>query len=302
MSEPALFSFLGLGLFVAIVIFNFEISSLLVLALVFYRAVNRMTTLQSLFQNLVNTESFVKAVSLKIEEAQEAREKFTGSQPPVLERGITARNVEISYGEKQVLKNVSLEVPKGSMTSIIGPSGSGKTTFVDLIIGLNRPDDGEIYVDDTPLQDIDIRAWRRRIGYVPQELFLFNDTILANVTLHDPSISEDDAMAALKGAGAWEFVSALPAGVGSIVGERGAQLSGGQRQRIALARAMARKPDLLILDEPTTALDPDTEAEICATLSQLSGSVTILAISHQKALRDAADVRYRIDGGRIFRE
>ena len=135
---------------------------------------------------------------------------------------------------------------------------------------------------------------------MPQELFLFNDTVLANITLHDPDISEEDAIVALRDAGAWEFVAALPEGIHSIVGEQGAQLSGGQRQRIALARAQARKPSLLILDEPTTALDPETEAEICATLSKLSGSVTILAISHQQALRDVANVCYRIEGGRIF--
>jgi ATP-binding cassette subfamily C protein len=299
-SEPALVSFLSVGLFVAIVVLDLEASSLIVMALIFYRAVNRLTTLQSNFQNLVNTESFVETLALKLEAAEQARETFEGSEPAHIERSITARNVDFSYGDSPVLKAVSVEVPKGTMTSIIGPSGSGKTTFVDMIIGLNRPDSGEIFVDDTPLADIDIRAWRRRIGYVPQELFLFNGTILANVTLHDSEVSQEAAVAALKDAGAWGFVSQLPEGIDSLVGERGAQLSGGQRQRISLARALARKPDLLVLDEPTTALDPATEAEICATLAQLIGSVTILAISHQKALRDAADVRYRIEDGRIY--
>ncbi len=300
LSEPALIIFLSVGLFAAITEFGLEASSLIILALIFYRAVNRMTTLQSQYQNLVNSESFARSISLKLEEAQEACETFHGLVSPILERSITARKVDFSYDGKQVLRDISVEVPKGAMTSIIGPSGSGKTTFVDLIIGLNRPDQGEIYVDDLPLSEIDIRAWRRRIGYVPQELFLFNDTVLANITLHDPDISEEDAIVALRDAGAWEFVAALPEGIHSIVGEQGAQLSGGQRQRIALARAQARKPSLLILDEPTTALDPETEAEICATLSKLSGSVTILAISHQQALRDVANVCYRIEGGRIF--
>ena len=147
------------------------------------------------------------------------------------------------------------------------------------------------------MQDVDVRAWRGMIGYVPQETFLFHDTIMANVTLGDDEISRARVEGALRRAGAWEFVAALPESLDSVVGERGARLSGGQRQRIAIARALIRDPALLILDEATTALDPETEAGIAATMRRLTGKVTVLSISHQPAMKRAADIVYRIDGG-----
>jgi ATP-binding cassette subfamily C protein len=137
------------------------------------------------------------------------------------------------------------------------------------------------------------------IGYVPQEVVLFHDTILANITLGDTSIGEDDIRAILELVGAWSFVSALPEGLLNTVGEKGAKLSGGQRQRIALARALAAKPKLLILDEVTSALDPESERDISARIRGLSHEMTILAISHQPALLDVADQIYRLENGII---
>jgi ATP-binding cassette subfamily C protein len=138
------------------------------------------------------------------------------------------------------------------------------------------------------------------VGYVPQEVILFHDTLFANLTLGDPEITREAAEAALRAAGAWDFVSALPQGMDSMVGERGTLLSGGQRQRVALARALIRRPILLILDEATSALDPETERDVCAhvrTLMEESG-LTVLAISHNTAWVDLADQVYRIAGHR----
>jgi ATP-binding cassette subfamily C protein len=149
------------------------------------------------------------------------------------------------------------------------------------------------------LDQVDLWEWRRTIGYVPQEPFLLHDTALWNVTLGDPELSEADAEAALRAAGAWEFVTELPQGMHSSVGERGTALSGGQRQRIAIARALAHRPKLLILDEVTSALDPENEAAMSRTLQGFRGRLTILAISHQPAVVEAADRIYRIQNGEV---
>jgi len=192
-----------------------------------------------------------------------------------------------------------LSIPAGSFTAIVGPSGAGKTTIADLFTGLIRPQQGHVWIDDLLLEQVDLKQWRRMIGYVPQETFLLHDTVLLNVTLGDANLTEADAEEALRAAGAWDFVKVLPMGISSSVGERGAALSGGQRQRIAIARALAHRPKLLILDEITSALDPDSEAAICRTLQGLRGQLTILAISHQPAIVQAADSVYRLERGRV---
>src|SRR5262249_11098451 len=147
------------------------------------------------------------------------------------------------------------------------------------------PERGEIRIDDLPLGEIDLLKWRQRVGYVPQEVILFHDTVLTNLTLGESVLTREDAESALKAAGAWEFVSQRKEGLDTVVGERGTLLSGGQRQRIAVARALIPKPLLLILDEATSALDPDTEAAICQNVSLLSKrtGLTVLAISHQRS-------------------
>jgi ATP-binding cassette subfamily C protein len=192
-----------------------------------------------------------------------------------------------------------MQIPAKSLTTIVGPSGTGKTTFIDLIIGLYRPVSGTVYLDEVPLAEINLEQWRQKLGYVPQEQILLHDSIMINVTFGDPALTQADAEAALRAAGAWEFVSAMPEGMDSSVGERGVKLSGGQRQRIMIARALAHKPEVLILDEPTSALDPENEKLICRTLQDLAKNYTVLAISHQTALAEVADQTYRLENGQV---
>jgi ATP-binding cassette subfamily C protein len=189
----------------------------------------------------------------------------------------------------------------GGVTAIIGASGAGKTTLVDLILGLHRPTGGEIRIDGASLAEIDLMRWRGMIGYVPQELILFHDSILANVTLGEPAYTREDVERALRQAGAWEFVAPLGDGMDHVVGERGGALSGGQRQRIALARALVHKPQLLILDEATSALDPVTEAGIVRNVRELADrtGITVLSISHQAAWMSVADKVIRVEGGAV---
>ena len=204
--------------------------------------------------------------------------------------------VTLGYDRRTVIARADFSIPAGSLCAFTGASGGGKTTLVDSVLGLMTPDSGRVLVDGIDLADADIIAWRRHIGYVPQELVLFNDSVLMNISFGRDDITEADVRRALKDAEALEFVEAMPRGLDTPVGERGSALSGGQRQRLALARALVHSPDLLILDEATAALDPVTEAEICRTLRRLAGERTILAISHQPRIADIADLVVDVSG------
>ncbi|HLF30961.1 MAG TPA: ATP-binding cassette domain-containing protein, partial [Xanthomonadales bacterium] len=211
---------------------------------------------------------------------------------------IELHDVHFQYGDHQVFRGLQLLLPAGSFTTVFGPSGIGKSTLLDLLCGLVDPVSGQVLVDGIPLQDINLRQWRRMIGYVSQETILLHDTILANVLVGETGVDAADAERALKDAGAWEFVTALPQGMQTVIGERGGLLSGGQRQRIAIARALAHRPRLLILDEPTSALDPDSERLICESLKALAGQLTIVAVSHRSAVSLAADRVFRLQDGK----
>ena len=289
---------IAIGMYLALVFWEMPLATVMMLVILLGRTLSRLGKVQKQYQKMVNKESAFWSLQKTIEDARAAREQLHGGAVVELTQGIRLQEVGFSYGGHAILKGLSMEIPAGSLTTIIGPSGSGKTTLVDLIIGLLKPQEGEISIDGVPMDELDIKAWRSRIGYVPQENLLLHDTILHNVTLGDPELDEGDAEYALRAAGAWEFVQQLPEGLLSTVGERGGRLSGGQRQRIMIARALAHRPRLLILDEATSALDPVSEAAISSTMEQLRGELTILAISHQTALVSAADRVYRMEDQR----
>jgi ATP-binding cassette subfamily C protein len=289
------------GLYVALAWWRLPLPAMMVLAVVLARILGQLGKVQREYQVVAACESAYWSLRRTLDAAEQAREAPLGRTVPALRQGIRFEDVGFAYEAGWVLRQARLEIPAGAWTTIVGPSGAGKTTLVDLLTVLLRPQAGEIYVDEVPLADVDRRAWRRMIGYVPQETLLLSDSILVNVTLGDPAVTPADAAAALRAAGAWDFVAALPHGVQTPVGERGARLSGGQRQRLAIARALVHGPALLVLDEATSALDTGSEAEICATLQGLRGRLTILAVSHRPALVDAADRVYRVDEGRVTR-
>jgi ATP-binding cassette subfamily C protein len=250
-------------------------------------------------QGIVRTEAAYKAIEAAIAQAQDEAEILSGWRAPQFDRTIHCRDVRFGYADAVVVDRPQLTIKTGQFTALLGPSGAGKTTIVDLIAGLLRPWEGDVRIDDVPLSEIDLKQWRAMIGYMPQEPILFNDTLRANIVLHDATITDADVEDALRKADLWDYVSSLPDGVQTSVGEKGSRFSGGQRQRIALARALARKPKLLILDEATSSLDADSEIAVLDTVRKLKGATTILAISHQPAIQDAADVVYRIDQGQV---
>jgi ATP-binding cassette subfamily C protein len=292
--------FLAGGIFVLLTYWQMTMASVMMLVFLVSRLLKRLNKVQERYQEMIIDESAYWSLQDTLQTVKSEREEIGGDRTPELKQAIRLENVSFAYDDRPVLQNISLTFPKGRIITIVGPSGSGKTTLVDLVTGLLRPLQGEVWIDDVPLAQINLRSWRRMIGYIPQETILLHDTVLSNVTLGDPALSEADARDALRAAGAWEFVQAMPGSMQSIVGERGGKLSGGQRQRIAIARALVHRPQLLILDEATSGLDPASEAAVCDTLLQLRGELTILAISHQTALVKIADQSYRIRDGKIL--
>jgi ATP-binding cassette subfamily C protein len=297
--EPLTILFLVLCLYIALIYWNLSLTAILAMVFFIGKTLKQIEKIQKEYVNLVEYESAYWSLLEKIEGAHNAREVLTGTLKPSFSSAIRMDAVSFSYADRAVLDNVSIKLPAGSFSALLGPSGSGKTTFADLLTGLLRPQKGDIWIDNAPLSQIDIGTWRGMIGYVPQENLLMHDTVLKNITLGEATISEAEVETALRAAGAWDFVKDMPKAIHSVVGERGSMISGGQRQRIAIARALVKRPKLLILDEATTALDPKTEKEICATLQQLRGEITILAISHQPTVVECADWAYRLKEGRL---
>jgi ATP-binding cassette subfamily C protein len=298
--EPMLVVMIAVGIYCVLTFGKQTFSAIMVMMFLFNRLLYRIYFAQTCYQELSVNGSALWSLLDNIEHTQRERETDTGNrQPKTIKQGIHIKALLFSYGEKIVLKNASMDIPAGQIVALVGHSGMGKTTVADLVAGLFRPRQGAIYVDDIPLDQINLRAWRDLIGYVPQEMFLFHDTIYKNVSLGDDNLSSAEVEAALRAAGAWDFVSETPSGLNTVIGERGSKLSGGQRQRLALARALVRQPQLLILDEVTTALDPETEQAICRTLEKFKGTMTILAISHQPAIMEIADKVYDLSSGVI---
>jgi ABC-type multidrug transport system fused ATPase/permease subunit len=220
-----------------------------------------------------------------------------------LTQGIKLRNVDFSYsGQEKTLKNINLEISKGQMTALVGESGSGKSTVTDLVLGLQIPLNGEVLLDEQQLSKWKQNSFRERVGYVPQDPFLFHTSIKENLLWSYDRATEEEIWEACRLANALEFVTQLKDGIDTIVGNRGLRLSGGQRQRIALARALLRKPELLILDEATSSLDSKSESLIQQSIDYLSENMTLLVVSHRLSTIFKADMIYVLKEGRVVEQ
>ncbi len=301
LQEPILAALTASGLYLALMVWQLSLPEVMVMVFLLTRILGLLNKTQRRFQQLTVQESAYWALRKAAEDARGAAERTTGELVPTLQKGINLSHVIFDYGSKSIFKDLDFEIPIKSFTAVMGPSGVGKSTLLDLLCGLTEPKSGEVLIDEISLHDINLRQWRHMIGYVSQDTILLHDTILNNILVGEPALDSADAERALKQAGAWSFVSALPEGMQTIVGERGGLLSGGQRQRIAIARALAHRPQLLLLDEPTSALDPESEQTICETLQQLSADLTIVAVSHQPAVINAADNVFILSNGEAER-
>jgi ATP-binding cassette subfamily C protein len=299
MQEPMLAIMVGAGFYLALNMLHIPIADTIVMLFMLARVVNYLSKGQRAYQQVVVRESAYWSMVHAIDEARLQGEPQGGTRSVTLSRELRFEQVSYAHGENaRILDRQDLVVPARGLTLVIGPSGAGKTTLLDLIVGLRQPDAGRILIDDVPLAEINLREWRRQIGYVPQESVMVDESVAHNLTLGE-SIPEEQVRAALAAADALEFVDAMPEGLATRVGEGGSRLSGGQRQRLAIARALIHQPRLLILDEATSNLDPEAQEAIVDTVHQLRQRMAILAVAHQQRLVRVADHVYRLAEGTV---
>ncbi|MGJ0442232.1 ABC transporter ATP-binding protein/permease [Paenibacillus polysaccharolyticus] len=290
-------------------------ANLLLIILIFSRLWPRFTAIQSNLEyisSMLPAFRIVRELKDQTEKNCEIREsrKETGisaSQPiaPIdLVKSIVCEDVNYRYegSDTYALKNVQAYIPAQGMTAIVGKSGAGKSTFVDLIMGLVKPESGRILIDGKPLTEEQLLNWRSSIGYVSQDPFLFHTSIRENLRLVDPDASEEQMWRALQFSSSASFVRKLPQGLDTIIGDRGIRLSGGERQRLVLARTMLRNPSVLVLDEATSALDSENEQQIHEALERLKGHVTIIVIAHRLSTIRTADRVIVLEEGQVIQE
>jgi ATP-binding cassette subfamily C protein len=299
-------SVLGLSLFIFLAVSRFQIpvSQIIVMLFLMMRIAPRIVGLQTSTQDLLSNMAAFETMRLLELESREALEQQVGlDAPPASFSTLRLQSVDFHYQsekDKPVLKGLDFAIEAGSNVAIVGPSGSGKSTVADLIMGFIEPRRGAVLVDGKPLNQIDRRAWRQRIAYVPQDVVLLHDTIAANVRLGQRAASDADVWTALEVAGAKGFVEALPDKLDTVVGDRGLRLSGGERQRIALARALLRLPLLLILDEATSALDWESRTAVGTAIKAIHGKMTVINIAHRPSMVALADTVIAIRDGEVI--
>ncbi|MGC9004732.1 MAG: ABC transporter ATP-binding protein [bacterium] len=236
---------------------------------------------------------------LELLEMTASPERKVGKEIPTLSEEIKFEDVSFSYDGSNVLEGINLKVRKGEILAIVGPSGAGKSTLVDLIPHFYDPIKGRILFDGKDIQEIDIHSLRRQIAIVSQEPFVFAGTIRENLS-YPEEVSEEEMREALEKVDLWDFVSSLPEGLDTLIGERGLTLSAGQRQRLAIARALLRKPAILVLDEATANIDSLSEQRLLKAISQ--GQYTVILVAHRLSTARVADRIIVLNEGKIVEE
>lgn len=295
-------------IFIAVNMFNAQAGQLMLIIVIFSRLWPRVAGIQGSLEQIATTIPSFKAVKALQEECRNARE-FTLKEnvevhPIRIAKNIECQNVSFRYQQSSAsyaLKDINLIIPANKMTAIVGPSGAGKSTLIDILMGLNTPAIGQVLIDGNLLRKENLLSMRNSISYVPQDPFLFNTTIKENMLIVKPEATEVQIWEALEFAAA-DFVKKLPNGLDTMIGDRGIRLSGGERQRIVLARAILRKPSVLVLDEATSALDTENEAKVQAAIEMLKGKMTIIVIAHRLSTIRNAEQVIVLEEGRIVQQ
>ncbi len=296
---------LALMVLTLIEIVKLPIAVLFLLIYIFVMMLPQFSVVQHSYQYFINmlpSYENVMKIQEKCEKNYELNKTVSKSHISQLKDKIKFNNVSFQYdnSDKFFINNLNMEIKAGETTALIGSSGSGKSTIADMVIGLIKPKEGTLTWDGILIDGKSSDNWRNQIGYVAQDTFLFNETIRFNLVLSKPEANDDEINSALKKASAYDFVSKLPQGLETVVGDRGVRLSGGEKQRLALARAFLRKPSLLILDESTSNLDSENENKILGAVDQYHGETTVLIIAHRLSTIKCADNIYLLENGEIL--
>ena len=264
-------------------------------ALALYRILPSVHHILNNINHIAFSEKTLDSVYESINQVIEAE----GSEPVEFNASIRLENIHFNYiTGNEVFTNASLEIKKGEKTAFTGESGSGKSTLVDIIIGIHKPVSGTLYIDGIPITNDNIKSWRKKIGYIPQSIYLFDGTVAENVSFGSEP-DEEKIIIALKKANIWDFLVQKD-GINTRVGDGGIQLSGGQQQRIGIARALYDDPEVLVLDEATSALDTETEQKIMNEIYTVSANKTLIVIAHRLSTVERCNRRIRIENGKII--
>jgi ATP-binding cassette subfamily C protein len=254
------------------------------------------------FRGAANMLPAYEQAMATLDEAHAAAERpVVPSERHPISEAIDLDHIRFAYPQaaRPAIDDVTLRLPAHTTTALVGPSGAGKTTLADIVLGLLAPDDGEIRVDGQALNTIELGSWRAAISYVPQDPFLFHESLRDNVRWGTNGVGDAAVVELLQTVGLGQLLANLPEGLDTIVGERGHRLSGGERQRVVLARALARQPHLLVLDEATSHLDAENEQAVRAAIDALHGELTVLVIAHRLGTVRHADQIVVLENGRL---
>lgn len=280
---------------------DFNIASFAVIIYLIQKMYSFIQGIQGKLDSINSSFTYLDTMLSYQKEVQQYREKAFGTKPFKFEKEISIHGIGFAYPNIKLntLSDINFTIQKGEMIGIIGPSGAGKTTLVDILLQLLEPQRGVIKVDDIDVASISLTNWRKNIGYVSQDVFLLNDTIEANIRFYNEVVSRENIVHASKMANIYDFIQGLPNKFETPVGERGIKLSGGQRQRVALARVLAKKSSILILDEATSSIDNESESLIQKAINNLKGKITVLVIAHRLSTVMNSDRIIVIDNGKL---
>ena len=304
--EPILVLAVMLIIIVQILILQNSIGPIIVALALFYRGLNAIHGIQLYWQLVLDQIGAVEIVSKEFDLQLENKEVNGSQKVKDFSDGIKFDNVSFAYNKehKNVLTNISLNIPSKQTIAIIGSSGAGKSTLIDLITLLLKPSSGKIIIDDEVSTNIESSSWRSQIGYVSQDMVVFDDSILNNITMWDKSKDKNqilsNAKIAAQKASIFDFIEDLPEKYDTLVGDRGIKLSGGQRQRLFIARELYRNPNILILDEATSALDSKSESNIQSSIENFQGELSIIIIAHRLSTIKNADQVFILEKGHII--